>query len=218
MWQTIKMVWGEIACCQTIAPKWDSWDSPPQTIASLPLKLLYHYALLLFEGYCCWWWQLVLLLLFLKMTLRYYIREILILEHIPLVSISLKYVGPYEWDVPNLLYFAFNTSDYTAFCILHLTVQVKSTEHGFLNLVLILNETKKWLFILSRMNQIWSMSSHFDYAIVLLIGRKEVLNFLSAQILYRWTLVARLCYIRNMANVSKLEFGAKVMNWNYSVH
>lgn len=139
----IKMIWGEMACCETIAPKWDSWDSPLQTIASQPLELLYHYALLLFEGYCWWWWRLVLLLLFLKMTLRYYISEILILEHIPIVSISVKYVGPYKWDVPNLLYFAFNTSDYTAFCILHLTVQVKSTEYGFLNLVLILNETKK---------------------------------------------------------------------------
>ena len=62
------------------------------------------------------------------------------------------------------------------------------------------------------MNQISNMSSHFDYTIVLLTGGKEVLNFLSAQIIYCWTIVACLCYIRNMANVSNLEFGAKVMN------
>lgn len=67
-----------------------------------------------------------------------------------------------------------------------------------------LSETKMIAF-LSRMNKISSAGSHFHHTFVLLTGGKEVLNFLSAQILYCWTLVAGLRYTGNMANVSNMK-------------
>lgn len=59
------------------------------------------------------------------------------------------------------------------------------------------------------MNEISNVGSLLHHTIVFLTGGKEVLNFLSAQILYCWTIVAGLCYTGNMANVSNLKFSAK---------
>lgn len=55
------------------------------------------------------------------------------------------------------------------------------------------------------MNKISSVGSHFHHTIVFLTGGTEVLNFLSAQIFYCWTIVAGLSYTGNMANVSNLK-------------
>lgn len=70
-------------------------------------------------------------------------------------------------------------------------------------------------FIVSRMNKISNVGSHLHHTIVFLTGGKEVLNFLSAQILYCWAVVAGLCYTGNMANVSNLKCSPQV--WAESV-
>lgn len=114
----------------------------------------------------------------------------------------------------SLLYLNFNAND-TILCILWSAVQVKNIEGDFLNLIHQMKQRRGY-FILSGWIQISNVGSLLDHAIVLSTGRKEVLNLLSAQIPYCWTIVARLCYIRSMANVSNLKLNAKVMNWNCS--
>lgn len=59
------------------------------------------------------------------------------------------------------------------------------------------------------MNEISNAGSLLHQTVVFSTGGKEVLNFLSAQILYCWTIVAGLYYTGNMANVSNLKFSAK---------
>lgn len=57
-----------------------------------------------------------------------------ILGQIPVISVSVKYVGPEKQDAPNLLYLNFNANDtilYLFFCILQSAVEVKNTEGGF---------------------------------------------------------------------------------------
>lgn len=71
---------------------------------------------------------------------------------------------------------------------------------------------RKGYFILPRWIQISNVGSLLDHAIVLSTGRKEVLNLLSAQIPYCWTIVACLCYVRSMADVSNLRRNAQVTN------
>lgn len=88
-------------------------------------------------------------------------------------------------------------------------MQVKNTGGKSLNLVHVKQNKDGIYFILSRIS---NMASILQDTIVSSTGGKEVLNFLSAQILYCWTVVAGLCYIGNMANVSNLKFSAKVMS------
>lgn len=79
-----------------------------------------------------------------------------------------------------------------------------------LNLVQVEQNKDDSYFILPRMNEISDVGSLLHHAIVFSTGGKEVLNFLSAQILYCWTIVVGLCYTGNMANVSNLKSSAKI--------
>lgn len=60
------------------------------------------------------------------------------------------------------------------------------------------------------MNEISNEGSLLHHIVVFSTGGKEVLNFLSAQILHCWAVVAGFGYTGNMANVSNLKISAKV--------
>lgn len=95
-------------------------------------------------------------------------------------------------------------------------MQVNSTEGKSLIIVYVEWNKDDSYFTLSNMNEISNMGLLLHHTIDFSTGGKEVLNLLSSQILYCWTIVAGLCYIGNMANVSNLKFSAKVTSWEYS--
>lgn len=142
-----------------------------------------------------------------------------IVGQIPIISVSVKYVEPEKQDAPSL-FCILTLMQMIQFCIFFFVFcnqlyKLKILKVIFLNLIHQMKQRKDY-FILPGWIQISNVGSLLDYAIVLSTGRKKVLNLLSAQIPYCWTIVARLCYIRSMANVSNLKCNAKVMNWNCS--
>lgn len=84
----IKMICGDVECTETATPKWDKWRQSAQSFC----EPVFGIVVLLFsleEFYCCLWWLFIF-----KTTLKYCIKEMWILGQIPVVSVSVKYVGP----------------------------------------------------------------------------------------------------------------------------